>query len=271
MKRQKIDDCLRLVLQKNTTEQLDALLQAELRKDAPGEELVLTIMDIIQEREASQPAKISDTVLSSWGHYKEQCDADHQAARSAAIRRGLTKTLAGALAACLLIFAVPRVFGAENIFQLIACWTDSEFSFSNQDEDPDKFVFKTDNPGLQRIYDTVTDLGVTDPVVPMWVPDGFELVELDVSEQMAVKKVYARLESDVGGITFSAKVCDKAKSSSYSKDETYVMRYERGGVDHYIISNDGEWKAVWTQGNCECSIATDGREETLYEILSSIY
>ena len=47
---------------------------------------------------------------------------------------------------------------------------------TERNEQPE-YVFETDHPGLQQIYDAVVEMGVTEPVVPMWVPEGYDLVE----------------------------------------------------------------------------------------------
>ena len=52
------------------------------------------------------------------------------------------------------------------------------FAFFSPDEPTqaiEEYEFRTEHPGLQEVYDAVAGLGVTEPVVPMWIPEGYTL------------------------------------------------------------------------------------------------
>ena len=44
-----------------------------------------------------------------------------------------------------------------------------------------------------------------------------------------------------------------------------------GGVSHYIMSNLGDYTAVWTVENYECSISGNISVDTLKKMIESIY
>lgn len=270
MEKQNIDLCLRKALEKHTTEQLDLRLQSELQKEKPSEDLVLAIMDILQERESNYPEEITDTVLESWACFKKQCAEDAAPKKSPVGWKTLTSIAAGLLVLVLLSATIPKVLGAENIFQLIAQWTETVFSFS-QGKENEEYVYQTDNPGLQQVHDTVTELGVTEPVVPMWVPEGAELEELKITELPALKQVYARIANDGSVIVLSFDIYEISHNRDYAKDSTCVKTIEIEGITHYVVSNDGEWKALWVHDNIECSLSVDCQENVLHKILYSIY
>ena len=60
-------------------------------------------------------------------------------------------------------------------------------------------------------------------------------------------------------------------SHEYHKDETPAAKYDRGGVRHTIFQNNGRWVVLWFRDKIECSFTVDCPEDTLYEILRSIY
>lgn len=271
MKKQNIDLCLREALENHTTEQLDLRLQSELSKEKPSEDLVLAIMDILQERESNYPAEITDTVLESWGRFKEQCAEDAAPKKSPVVWKTLTSIAAGLLVLVLLSATIPKALGAENIFQLIAQWSETVFSFSQGQNGPEEYVYQTDHPGLQKVYDTVTDLGVTEPVVPMWAPEGFELEEFEILELASFKRVYARLVGGSDVITLSFDIYESSRDRNYAKDGENIKSIEVEGITYYIASNDGEWKALRAFDNIEFSISTDCQEDDLYKMLYSIY
>lgn len=55
------------------------------------------------------------------------------------------------------------------------------------------------------------------------------------------------------------------------KDEDDPKPYERGGVTHYIMTNDEICYAVWTVDNMECIICGALSREELTQIINSIY
>ena len=47
--------------------------------------------------------------------------------------------------------------------------------------------------------------------------------------------------------------------------------YERDGIEHYIMTNNRQINAVWTNKNYECSIGGDISEDELRKMIDSIY
>ena len=80
--------------------------------------------------------------------------------------------IASVLVAITLLFALlPTQANAETWWERLARWSDDFFSFFNPNESEmteDVYIFQTDNEGLQQVYDKVVELGITEPVVPMW-------------------------------------------------------------------------------------------------------
>ena len=60
-------------------------------------------------------------------------------------------------------------------------------------------------------------------------------------------------------------------SSTYERDETEVEIYEKGGIQHYIFENLGQFVCAWYHGNIECSIGLDTSREDLKKMIDSIY
>ena len=134
-----------------------------------------------------------------------------------------------------------------------------------------EYEFETDNAGLKQVYDAVAKLGVSAPVVPMWLPEGSELVELTVVETPMQKRVYARFAGGEGDITINVGIVDTVKTRDYYRENQSSNEYEMYGIIHNIMRNKDVWTVVWTQDNIECSLAIDCQEDTLYQILDSIY
>lgn len=266
---------LRARLEQMPTVQLDEILNDELEKEPADAVLVRTIMDILWEREKDLPLENTPKIRAAWKKYRRKvARLERQYRKPRWYQSGLFRVVSAAAMVCLLIFAIPQKAGAESLFEKLARWTDGIVEFFSPETKNDnltEYRFVTDNPGLQQVYDAVTELGVTAPVVPMWLPEGYELVEckaVTTSEKNGVSaffsngEVYAVLKVDF----FTTDVMHQ-----YHKDESQASLYESCGIEYTVIRNIDRWVVIWFQDNIECSMAIDCQEDTLYRILDSIY
>ena len=263
------ETCRREVLIHMSTEQLDEMLQQEVQKDMPDEEIVLTITAIIQDRESAQPVRVDDETLGAWEDFRKSC-ADDQAKTTAKKRSWIMRAAIIAVVAGLLVMTVPQAVGANSIFDVIAKWSERVFTFFGSADDP-VYVFETDHPGLQEIYDAVTEAGITQPVVPTWVPDGCELTELKVEEWPSKTKIQAVLKSEDTKFALTYLCHTKRTAHEYYKEAALVATVELEGISHHIIENDGTYTATWQIDRVEGSISADCQENTMISILESIY
>ena len=260
------------MLEKLSTEQLDDLLQAELHKEEIADDYAMLIWDVIQERESDYPVEISDDVKEAWKRFSAPHDGEARDQEKAIRKRKWIASIAATAAIlCLIVFAVPPATGTANVFELIGQWTENLLEFADPDKPQEEYVFETDHPGLQQIYDEVVKLGVTQPVVPMWVPDGFELVELKVTNTPTKVKAYSMLRCESDEIILIIEVYGTDTPRQFEVDSADSVELEIGEITHYIESNDGAWVAVWNSNNLECSLTVDGRDDLIYTVLDSIY
>lgn len=254
-----------------STEALDEKLQQELRKENPEEEVVLGILRILQEREADHPIAIDQTVSDAWDAFKQKISPRKK-------RNPRPFWVISAVAAaviCIVLMAIPQTVGAESVFDVFFRWTASVFEFFIPGQEKPKpsteYVFQTDHPGLQQVYDAVTAQGATEPVVPMWIPEGFELKEMKSMKVPRGDKIRAVLRQGDSSIMLSYWVSAEIVASQYEKEDILVEFYECAGVYHFIMDNDDSIAVTWTVDGVECSLTTDLERETVYQIIKSIY
>lgn len=265
---------LRLKLEQMTTPELTERLQMETEKEIPDDDLVLLILDILEERDADKPVELGHKSQAAWSNYQAKARAR---ARKSVIRLNWIAKAAsfvliiGVLAAAFL----PQQATAGNFWKILTSWTDDLFRYENigtEETTPKEYVFETDNPGLQQVYEAVVEkLGITEPVVVKWLPGKPELEELLFYETPAMNSVYARL---VDGESETILVFDKMEidlSPQYDKVEAQVEKYELNGVTHNYLRNGGMWLISWTKHNIKCSIIIDCQEDVLKQIIRSIY
>lgn len=247
------------------TQQLEQLLRQELdgRRDR---QTVLQIVSILKERDTASAQGAQPPA-------QESGETFHTALPSKK-RIILLRVAAIAAVLALLLTIVPPVLGAENIFQLIGSWTQDIFSFLTPECTEDRSGerhFETDHPGLQKLYDTVTQYGATAPVVPTWLPEGFELESVDIFPQKQSTKVTAYFMHGEYYIIVCCEVYKDSAANAYPKDNIDVEMVEQGGIKHYIVCNDGKWIATWGVDNAECALVTNFGKETLSALIVSIY
>ena len=259
---------LRETLEKLSTSQLDAILQAELEKEPPDEYAVRLILKVLREREADYPVETNAQIDRALEEYERKTTP-----QGIGISARILKAAAVLLVVGTLLFSLPQEVKAGSIFDRIVAWTDKIFGLFNSESDRTRkeYVFQTDNPGLQELYDTVTGLGVTVPVVPMWMEEGYVLKECKVTETRLCTKVVAIFISGDKEALFSIYIYSQNVEHEYHKDEPDAEQFERNGVFHNIFQNEGLWIVVWERANVECSFAINCQEEVLHKMIKSIY
>ena len=254
------------------TPRLDAILQQELRKEEPSEEVVLGILAVIREREEALFARAMEDVPQAWGRYEEKSISAKKPKRKCLWCMGA----AAAAVICILILTVPRSVEAESIFGAFCRWTESVFEFFTPGENVTKpsaeCIFETDHPGLQQVYDEVTALGAEEPVVPMAFPkDGFVLEELKIMHLTDGDRVYAEFNYNGDIIMLSYWISEDILPSKYRKEDSGVKAYENSDIWHYIMDNGESIQISWSVKGVECSVNTTLEREEVYQLIDAIY
>lgn len=249
------------------TPELDKRLQAELRKEIPDAELVRGILRVLEEREKNMHVEVTPEIQAAWDRFntKERRRTEQCAPmRRNWLTRVVVSLLMVAVVLVLLMRMVPVEAQAGSWWDKFMSWTASRFSvldLGRTDSRPTEYVFKTDNDGLQKVYDAVSELGVTVPVVPMWLPSGYTLVEYNIISMQAKDIVYATF--NVGGnlLVYQAEVFEQGVLHEYQKDDADVTNHEINGITYNVIRNNGRLVAVWNNENVECFLSVECGEE----------
>lgn len=263
---------LRSSLESLPTRELEKILREELERERPNSQNVRLILKLLQDRDQDDPAAASPEAVAAWEKYLEDI---REPMPEPTRKMGWALRIAAVAAVVILLVALlPQEASAQNFFERLISWTDSVFALIRPEDAgniPGEYSFRTDNPGLQQVYDTVAGLGVTQPVVPMWLPEGYELVECKVTENPIKKAVVAVFSDGSSEVRLEVNLYSDNITSKYSKDEENVTDFELAGVTHKITSNDKKWIAIWVRDNCECSVLGDCQEDDFFRILRSIY
>lgn len=262
---------LRKSLEQLDKETLQTMLQTELERETPDPDSVRLMLSVLENRETEKPPELTEQKAAAWQRYRKKV-AGLQKKPTRQWGR-LARAASIVLIAGILLTTIPRQAQAETFWEMLQRWSETVVSYISRREllvDID-FAFRTENPGLQQVYDAVVELGVTEPVVPMWLPDGCELTELTVINTPTATGLFTRFSNVPSEIVYKISIYNGEPAHQYYKDDTHYETYEREGATYNITRNNDRWIVVWTIENIECSIFVDCQEETLRRILSSIY
>ncbi|MBR4289514.1 MAG: DUF4367 domain-containing protein [Oscillospiraceae bacterium] len=263
---------LRENLEQMETQQLDEMLHMQLRKDQPDGQLIRMIGSVLRERERDRQPEITPEIQKAWERYQKLTQPPTRKPKS--MRSTLVKAASIILVLLILAALLPREAEAESFFDRFIAWTSDVFSLLSPVEkgkQQDIYEFRTDNPGLQEVYDKVTELGVTIPVVPSWFLDGYVLKSCKITEtptKTYMSVVFTNGELDA---VYELNVYNGNLTSAYTKDENIVRILEMNNIEHTLMHNKDLLLAVWEIENIECAINIDCEEDELNRILKSIY
>ena len=262
---------LRGMVEQMPTEQLDEMLKYELEKEPVDEAAVKLIMGILEERDQDVQVEMNERTAAAWEKYQMQIPV--QTHSKPFLQRWPVRVAAAVVVIVALTFLIPQNAEAGGFWERLAHWTDSIFAFLEPGNEPvdEEYVFVTDNEGLQQVYDTVTSLGITVPVVPTWLPHGYELIQCDIIETPAKAVVYACFSSDTNQMILDIALCNTESLRHYYKDESSVQTHEIADIVHNILRNKDMWTVTWVNDRLECAIYMDCQEEIIYKVLKSIY
>lgn len=267
---------IRQMLEQLPTDTLREMLDKELHTEPVNGDSIRLIRSILQERQKQVAVEMTPGLKRAWEKYQRDTEKIWKKSRRTRKIRSWTMRAAAAASVLILLLVplVPQEVGAESLWDALVRWTTEivEFFGPNDNEGRiQEYEFKTDNPGLQQVYDAVVDLGVIDPVVPMWLPEGYELVEFYEEKTPAVTRIHSRFKCYEAICVFYIDIYNADVSRMYQWDENTIDRYEYGGIVHQILQNYDNTVVIWSRNNVECSLLLNCQEDTLNRILKSIY
>ena len=182
------------------------------------------------------------------------------------------------------LFSTMYIAGAsdEGITKLVGGWTDETFHFigAGKESISEEAATSTESD-IAGNYDSIeaalSACEITQPVFPKWLPDRFHLEEIYVRQLGTDFRAVSADYSCAG----TSRICTvdimkfddiaDAYSCVFEKDETPVIEYESGGVNHYLIHNPAGDAAIWNTEDLVCSITGDLTTEEFKKSIDSIY
>lgn len=167
-----------------------------------------------------------------------------------------------------------------DLIEVIARWTDANFHFEVKENKQDGIMFGEASDPTHISYPSLPDAlaayGITEQVVPAWIPEGFKLDSNGATATIYDDAITFRAfyEGDSGGIRIEIEQKEDlstVNSLSIEKDASELHTVDAGGNVHYLFQNNGSRVCAWVNGHLVCMIAGEISESQITKMLESIY
>lgn len=264
----------------------DEQLRQILRDDASkteGEdadmELMLHIMEVLARRRREANADISpeealEQFKNKYTYTDNSLISEERPAKQKS--KGFTrlqKWVATIAAVLILVFGsaiTAQAFGFD-LFEIIANWTRENFHLSSYGDmgKVDEPSPDTKNP-YSSLQDALDKYQVEHKLVPSWIPEGYVEESVQIKETPKQRLYIAKYTQD----TFSIRIRIADYLEGYplqiEQSEDLIEKYVVGGVDYYIVENEGQLQAAWVNDHYECYLSGDLSLSEIKMIIDSI-
>ena len=277
-------------LTKYSEQQLRSILVKEMDSEDVDYELVKSITDVLAAKtdvrpfdpessyqllmsEYAETDPLFDEALEGPGYKAEapisREDASEQEGSKKVIhfsRKVKIGLLVAAIVALLCVASVGASAMGFNILHAQVNWDSDNLGVSSVGG----VALNSDDP-YQRIREAIEGEHISEQIVPTYLPDGYTLRDLAVSETKQGRMFDAYFSNNGDMIFLSYSVNAPVYNEFYPKDEAEPEIYTVNGIDHYITINEGKYRAIWGNGTVICDISGVDSKEELLKIINSIY
>lgn len=194
-------------------------------------------------------------------------------------KRHSIKSLAKALpiaAALILLFGTmtAQAFGVD-VFSAIARWTSEIFRLDGGSVPYATVTIRPLEEGEEATYDSLEEavaaFGIDAPIVPKEIPEGFELVDVQAIQRELGIVIYADYTSGDGFLQIQYNEAPTQKFNTLEREDDIVGIHFAHGIEHFLLFDLGRQKAVWQNGDFECTMQGCISEQEIKCIIDSIY
>lgn len=193
------------------------------------------------------------------------------------ILQPVLKKAAIAIACIILLFSLTNTvvyaFGYDFI-QIITHWGAETFNLSIQNPsdtgDNGNISDRTAEKSIEAVFEDFEQK----PLLPNWVPDGFNLKYTEKFDRLDSTNILLYYENEANQIIIFDYLIYTNKQDSdinYEKDDRLVKIYEIDNIKHYILNNVNQIQVIWNYLNTVYNINGDISVDDAEKIINSIY
>lgn len=267
----------------------DGELEAILRSDAQnieGEEsdteMLLYVMEVLAERNKTTTStnKSAKEAFETFKQYYMP-ETDDQSAHASELQKRKTvvsiiplwlrrmSMVAAVVVVIMLGATTVSAFGGD-FWEIVVQWTQETFHLGSANSTETMAPAVDDEREFESLQEVLDLEKITTPLVPTWIPDGYEFLEVRIEESPVQKKYVALYQCGDRQLKIQIKKYLVVDSQQMEQSEDYVEVYEVDGVEYYLIGNYDQMKAVWIIDGYECYISGPFNTEEMKLMIESI-
>lgn len=264
-----------------STEELSEILR--LDSEAPeGNGLdidtLLYITGVLAERK--ETTNTGKTAQEAWSSFQQNylesedaCPAVTEEKKPAKTGKPWIRRMIAAILVVVILVAVPlsvKALNWEDIRNAVVQWAKETFSFIRGDQRNADGPRAGDIRQFNSLQDALEYAKLPYNMIPTWIPEGYLLEEIDITETPAQKDYNALYVKN--GQLFNISVCfyidtDPPKMEA---NQDVLETYAVNGDEYFIVANNERISAMWTQDSYECYITGDLTIDEIKQMINSI-
>ena len=269
-----------------STERLHELLRQDFRSDAgdglSGEEL-LEINRILSEREPDSAEDMPSAAelwqrferdylpeYESGSLYAEEEDDEPEPVLTSTSKRGrrirwrsgAVSRVASVLLVVLLLVGAGAVTAEAAGYGSWEALSRLAYGAFRWDGEP------AAQPPLREV---LAAYDMTEPVAPAYIPEGYSLDWVNISQDAVRVNFYAKYENRDAEVLTVLVTCYFPDAAERPVPVTEGESYVAGGIEHRIVERSGRCSAAWVNGRYECSISGGISAEEMRKMIDSVY
>lgn len=271
-----------------TNEELEEILRLDVQKNEGEEsdlEMLLYVMEVlaVRRKNSENPGHTAGEAFETFKEYympddlrddTEQISPEPQVINMKPpmlIRPWLSRlAAAAAILALVLVSSVTVHAMGIDIWDIIVTWTQETFHFGSTVQETIDEPAKADTREYMSLQEALDHKSITVPLVPTWMPDGYELTAVKIDESPVQLSILAFYRCSDENIKIQIKRYFDNDPEQIEQSDSLIEEYESDGTTYYIFENHEELKAVWITENFECFIAGMLSIDELKNMISSI-
>jgi len=258
---------------------ISATSGVELEPDA-----IMHILEVIQSRETGDGSAEAVDIAAAWKNFNEKYrpqESEDEGPAPICVQPQSRKhnrlkrvciTLAAVIALAIGSQAVASASGFD-LWGAVVQWASETFGLESHYAYEDSSVPRS-GPICEDLQDMLNLDGITEPLVPRWLPVGFTQQSCDKTGTPQMNSYQATYKYGDREITIQIFSYHDGVGAThtYEKLPDGYTTYTVAGITHSIAVNmDGSVVALWNTDTCECSILANVTETEMKQIIDSIY
>lgn len=188
-------------------------------------------------------------------------------------RVGKITAVLAAIVAIVITTSLVAYAAGYDIFKAVATWTQEIFAFTSESsEQLDSPLLQSTVPEqLEDFRQLLIDNGITESVLPSYLPEGLETTDMTTSSNETYSSYSCALSSQTDFVViYVVEYNDGATYlSEYQLENADVEEIIKGNIHYYCFSNSDTYTVAWINCNVECYISGIGLHDDAMKIIDS--